>query len=245
MAPVLSCPACGENIAAAHSSGRCPGCGNLVSPAGVATAAGVPAASSSAARLPEWKRKALMAGLIAGPPAVIVLVAILTAHVKARHPKPLPASAMLGETEEETAPAGEQVDPQPTRVRYLSLLWKQYGDDPAGADALYRGKRVEFRIKGRLQQDADGGWVLGAPMYEPTALTAEQYAQQTEKEQRWFRDGYPPNVLCRVALEQVQAFRALPADREVTVRGWCVGKKLDSDVGGGYVVLFNDCALVK
>jgi hypothetical protein len=81
-------------------------------------------------------------------------------------------------------------------------------------------------------------------MFEPTGLTPEQLATQSDKERKWFSEGYPPNVICRIAPDQVEAFADLKPNRQCTVRGVCEGKR-DADVGGGYVVTFSDCKLVK
>jgi hypothetical protein len=233
-----ACPACGEKHSGQEA--KCRGCGSPVPIADAPRAVAFQLAPSAPGRS-GGLRKALSAGLIAGPPIVIVIVAIVVTHMKAQRVTSRASSNVLVGGEEEFAGASQEG--RPVRIRFLSLLWKEYGENEAVADARYRGKTIEFKFSGKLQPDGDG-WALVAPMFEPTALSPEQLAHQSQKERKWFSDGYPPNVICRIAPDQIEAFADRMPNSPCTIRGVCEGKR-DADVGGGYVVTFSDCKLVK
>ena len=78
----------------------------------------------------------------------------------------------------------------------------------------------------------------------PSKRTPVQLAKLKPQQRKWEEDGYPPNVLCYPAADQA-ALEALPADRDVTLRGVCKGRREDDGKYMGYVVVVTDCVPVK
>src|SRR5262249_19129034 len=70
--------------------------------------------------------------------------------------------------------------------------------------------------------------------------TLEELKQRPERERRWHKEGFPPNVVCRVAAGTDVDFTSLrPGDR-VELIGRVVGRKT-ADVWHDYVVLLDAC----
>jgi hypothetical protein len=119
-------------------------------------------------------------------------------------------------------------------------LWDAFDLDPGQARTLYAGHTVTVTARGRLLRDAEGRPYFGAELIKP----GTKKGRLTPREQRWEREGYPPNVLCYLAPDQAAALEGVPPEREVVLRGTCVGRRDEPNVYRGYVVVLEDCRVV-
>ena len=248
MSADLRCPTCGDPLPTPRQTMprpmKCAGCGSV---------ADLPARSPSllpSAGSRVAPSRLMVVALVAGVVVVAGVAGTAVLRKLSRSGGTAPIAALGGEEEmpdRVRQAAGHDTEPgdQPVKVRFLMLLWKEYGQDEKQADRKYLDKLVDFKAKGKLEKDPGGDWVLGLPMFEPTALIPEQYELQSPQERRWFIKGYPPNVLCYFAPGQEERFRRAGPDQECALRGVCAGKRPDPDVGGGYVVILRNCRLLK
>lgn len=244
----LRCLTCGHPLPNPHQTMprplQCPGCGSVAD----LTARSPALAPSTGSRVAP--SRLMGAVLVAG---VVVVAAVAgTAVFRKLSQSPGKAAVAAVGGEEEIPDHVRQADrddtepgDQPVKVRFLMLLWKEYGQDEKQADRKYLDKLVDFKAKGKLERDAGGSWILGLPMFEPTALTPEEFDRQSPQQRRWFTEGYPANVLCYFAPGEEERFRSAGPDRECSLQGVCAGKRPDPDVGGGYVVILRNCRLLK
>jgi hypothetical protein len=137
-------------------------------------------------------------------------------------------------------PAPPKEDVSPVATISAIELWNVYGKDAADADAKYKGKFV--RITGNVAAVArdEGGLFVGVQVATGTALNLDELKKRPERERRWHKNGFPPNVVCYAAVGSeapLTAFR--PGDR-VELIGIVVGRK-KADVWRDYVVLLESC----
>ncbi len=145
----------------------------------------------------------------------------------------------------EVAPAPHVARAKPVASLTAVQLWNTYGMNELTADGDYKGKYLD--ISGSVQsvnKGADGRYVVGFAVVAPAALNQRQLAQLSPRERKWFKDGYPPNVVCYFSKENEAAFADVKIGKEVTVTAKVVGRK-SADVWRDYVVELDNAALVK
>ena len=92
---------------------------------------------------------------------------------------------------------------------------------------------LEVTARGKLAKDSFGKPFFGAVVVLPRGKNT---ARMTPDERRWEQDGYPASVRCYLAPDQADRLEKVPADRDVVLRGTCVGRKDRQDVYRGYIV---------
>lgn len=103
------------------------------------------------------------------------------------------------------------------------------------------GKPLDVTVQGKLMKDAQGKPYFGGVVVPKLKVTPEQLARLSPQKRKWEQEGYPPSVYCYFSTDVAAAFEALPADREVTVRGIFQGRRDERDAYMGYVVVLTDC----
>lgn len=142
-----------------------------------------------------------------------------------------------------TTPPTPTPPPPPTPVATLSAvtLWDAFDLNPEDAANRYVGKVVEVTARGKLGVDTLGKEYFGAEVVKPMARPGRRL---TPDEQRWEKEGYPPNVRCYLAPGQSAALESLPPGRPIVFRGTVVGRKDQQNVYRGYTVELQDCMIV-
>lgn len=162
-------------------------------------------------------------------------------------PKPVPPPTTTKSAEPVREPVkpvpATPPTPPPTPVATLSAvtLWDAFDLNPEDAATRYVGKVVEVTARGKLGVDKLGKEYFGAEVVKPMARPGRRL---TPDEQRWEKEGYPPNVRCYLAPGQSAALESLPPGRPIVFRGTVVGRKDQRDVYRGYIVELQDCVIV-
>jgi hypothetical protein len=151
-----------------------------------------------------------------------------------------PATDRQGTGTDRKVPLGEPI----ATVNAVDLF-QEFAKNELAADERYNGKTI--RVSGSLlgaKKDAKGRYAAGFEVFAMTGLSPAAYARLSPKEKQWFREGhYPPNVLCYIDPDAQGQFAKLPAESNATIIGRCVGRRQDSEVPDGYVVVLEDCIL--
>src|SRR4051794_18549983 len=103
-------------------------------------------------------------------------------------------------------------------------LWNEYDDNEVAADRKYLGKVVELQVGGKLAKDARG-YFLGGEVVGRALLPASQAQRMSPRDQKWYNEGYPPNVLCHIHPAALEPFESPAPGTICTVRGVCKGKR--------------------
>jgi hypothetical protein len=145
---------------------------------------------------------------------------------------------------ENSRPAPPPPPPPPTPAESLraSRLWDAFDLDRDQARARYASKLIELTATGKLQRDADGRAFFGAQVVKPGSKAS---GRLTPQEQHWEKVGYPPNVICYLAPGQASELAGLSPGQESVLRGVVRGRRDDPHVYGGYVVVLENCRVVK
>jgi hypothetical protein len=115
-------------------------------------------------------------------------------------------------------------------------LFRLYRDNPAKADALYRGRVI--RIRGQVADAPpgdEGAWVAGLVTFEAEEVPPAAYPEPVHS-----RAG----VLLRAEPSRQGEFRALVSGGAVEVEGRCAGRRPDPSVHLGAAVVLEDCRLL-
>jgi hypothetical protein len=115
-------------------------------------------------------------------------------------------------------------------------LFRLFKDNPAGADARYRGRTVRVRGELALPSEAEDGDAAGLVTFGAEEVPPTAYPEPVPS-----RVG----VLLRAAPSRQTAFRALPSGAAVEVEGRCTGWRADPSAHGGGLVVLEDCRLVR
>lgn len=127
-------------------------------------------------------------------------------------------------------------------------LFAAYAENEAKADMDYTNKTVELTNQGgalKVSKDASGSYVLGFTIVEFGTVSPARYAKLTSQEKKWFNEGYPPNVICRLEAESVEAASKLKTGAKCVVRGICEGRKPAKDVYKDYIVTLKNCKIIE
>jgi hypothetical protein len=152
---------------------------------------------------------------------------------------PAPSPAPLA------APPAPKVPEPPPPSAKAEQFWDAFDLDPDKAKAQFVGRTVDLTVRGQVERDAEGKAYFGARVIWPTKKTPAQLSRLPAQQRAWERDGYPANVRCYLAADQVAAAEALAAGTEYVIRGECAGRQDDPAVYMGYVVVLRDCRVVK
>lgn len=122
-------------------------------------------------------------------------------------------------------------------------LWQAYGDNQPSADGAYRGKLLEFTVGNHKVMSNEGTYCIGIKTVEhQLGYTPAQFNALSEQQKRWFQEGYPPTVLCYLASQN--AGQSAKVTNGSKLRGTCTGRRDDSSVLNGYVVVLRECEIV-
>jgi hypothetical protein len=134
-------------------------------------------------------------------------------------------------------------DTNPVATLSAAELWDAFGKNTDDADARYKGKWV--KISGNVvAATRDGNTVsVGLQVATGTALTIEELKDLPDRERRWYKEGFPPNVVCYSAKGAEGRLAALRRGDRVELVGRVVGRKA-ADVWHDYIVLLEGCRLV-
>jgi type IV secretory pathway VirB10-like protein len=140
-------------------------------------------------------------------------------------------------------PTASPSTPPSTPVESVSAvtLWDAFDLDQPAAEARYTGKVLEVTARGKLGKDSIGKTYFGAVVVQPRGKVS---ARLSQGEQRWEKEGYPPSVRCYLSPDQAALLEKVSADRDVTLRGTCTGRKNRQDVYRGYIVELENCTVV-
>lgn len=139
------------------------------------------------------------------------------------------------------ASGAPKVLPQPVSRIDAVELWRQYGDNPIGADGRFKDRYIEVSGTVRLvQKDEAGRYSVGLSVVTRIGLDQDALDRLPARELRWQKDGYPPNVICFITPGGEGAFAALREDASVKIIGCCKGNR-SAEVYKGYVVVLEDC----
>ena len=147
-------------------------------------------------------------------------------------------------TQNQGSPTGEQVlvpnKIEPVAVLSDTELWMEYGGNELAADQKYKGKYVEIsgKIKS-VQKDQSGKYFIGFQIVEAGPLSQSDLNQLSAKDRKWFREGFPANVICWVSAEHEPGFASAANGSSLCVLARVVGSK-KADVSRGYLVELDD-----
>lgn len=120
-------------------------------------------------------------------------------------------------------------------------LWEEYGDNPIAADGKYKGKAVEVTGDGKIVREGEG-YAFGFATVAPVGLFPEQIEQLPRREQKWYHEGYPPNVIARLSKEGNARAANIKPDDTVALVGIVRGSKR-ANVFRDYVVELDECVI--
>jgi len=150
---------------------------------------------------------------------------------------PPPPSAVV----EPAVPVSDDINP----VATLSAveLWGAFEKNADEGDAKYKGKWVN--ISGNVvAATKEGNTVsVGLQVATGTALRVEELKDLSDRERRWYKEGFPPNVVCYSAVGAEGRLAALRRGDRVELAGLVVGRKT-ADVWHDYIVLLEGCRVV-
>lgn len=160
-------------------------------------------------------------------------------------PDPIPAAAQVQPPAREPEPVRPPT--RPTIPAYKTVdetmreidLWNAYEKNVIGADRDYLGKVLHLKLTGKILKD-DAGYFVGGDVVAPGAMTNAQLARLSPKERDWYRNGYPPNIICRIHPLAANMFATMTPGR-MEVIGICKGRRTDPNVWQGFVVELADC----
>lgn len=163
---------------------------------------------------------------------------------KASTPPPVPTKVAVDPKPTPTPVTTVRPTPKLTPIHALTLF---DAFDVATSDVLakYVDKPIEVIVQGKPGRDAEGKLYFGGIVMTAGKRTPAQLARLKPQERKWEAEGYPPNILCYPAADQTAALESLPADRAVTLRGVCQGRREDDSKYMRYVVVVTDCTVVK
>jgi hypothetical protein len=132
--------------------------------------------------------------------------------------------------------------PGPEVVAELTslALWEAYQTNAIGADRRYAGKFV--RLTGRaevIRKADDGRYLIGFGIVSPAGLFPEQFNALSPREKKWFREGYPPNVVCYLHPDHAAKFADFKPGASVTVTARVKGSER-ADAWMDMVVVLTD-----
>jgi hypothetical protein len=137
------------------------------------------------------------------------------------------------------------VEPKPVASLNVVTLWEEFLHNGLAADTKYKDKYVEISGGVRvIQNDAKGRYFVGFEIVSPAALTQGQYNRLSPMEKKWFREGYPPNVVCYLSSEAQQSFASIKPGQRIKVVAKVIGSKR-ADVWRDVMVELEDARLSK
>jgi hypothetical protein len=120
-------------------------------------------------------------------------------------------------------------------------LWDAYEENAIAADQKYKGKVI--RIKGTVSRITSD--TIGFGKVEAAGLSPAAYARLTPQEKKWFKEGYPPNIVCKIDPRFREQFAQAKRDKPFALIGRCLGSFPDANVYKGMVVKLEDCRPAK
>jgi len=126
-------------------------------------------------------------------------------------------------------------------------LFDAYLENPIAADARYKNKPI--RITGYVTavgKDKQGRQYVGLGPFVAHPVSPEELAKKSPREQKWLREGYPPNVICYVdPAKQAEFAKVKPKklDSDLIVVGLVQGERKDPNVRLGVVVTVANCVV--
>src|SRR5215510_9431993 len=132
---------------------------------------------------------------------------------------PQPPSALV----EPAMPVSDDINP----VATLSAveLWGAFGKNADDGDARYKGKWV--KISGNVVAATKEGNAVsvGLQVATGTALSVDELKDLTDRERRWYKEGFPANVVCYSAAGSEGRLASLRRGDRVELVGLVVGRK--------------------
>jgi hypothetical protein len=126
-------------------------------------------------------------------------------------------------------------------------LWESFrNNDPEAMK--YKGKYVLVTgvVCRRLQEAGSLRFpnrpYIGLEVAESRPLSEEELAALPPHQQRWFHEGYPPNVVCYINPASQTAFAQVLERQQIKVLGQVLGGR-EADAWQNYVLDLVDCRL--
>jgi hypothetical protein len=151
-------------------------------------------------------------------------------------------TALLVHSSKPTSPDSQTSEAvKPDLQAQAGELWHAYEDNAIAADRKYRGKWV--RVKGTVSRITSD--TIGFGIIEAAGISRAAYSRLTPQEKKWFREGYPPNVVCKIDPRFREQFAEANRDKSFILVGRCTGSAEDPDAWKGMIVTLEDCRPVK
>src|SRR5207249_9191161 len=106
----------------------------------------------------------------------------------------------------------------PIATGWASQVWSDYGENAVKADSFYKGKYVQLKGEVRcVQTDANGRYYVGfvAPV-DFGGVSKARYNRMTPQEKKWFNEGFPPNVICYLAIDSQTDFAQVRSEEHTS-----------------------------
>jgi len=138
----------------------------------------------------------------------------------------------------------DQLAPSAVERFNARALWEEYGGNVLQADVECKGKY--FQVTGIVRcvasDDKDRPYI-GFQVFDPVKAPASRLKAMGGKEKSWYRDGFPPLVLCYFEPGERHLLDSVKKEQTLQLTGRCLGRVKDPSGFKDYVVVLDSCRI--